>query len=78
MQMAYCNKSIPLLRSTRKMLLDLGYFPSKVSNNKNVYLTKQSDLWRYSKEIGFSNKKHEKRFLKFFKGVSHSGNCSRL
>lgn len=78
MQLSYCNKSKPLLTSTRRMLLSMGYFPSRVSNNKNVYITRRADLLRYHKEIGFSNKKHEKRFLKFFKGVSHSGNCSRL
>ncbi len=75
-QFSYCNKSVPLLKSTQKMLLELGYFPSRVSNEKNVYLTRKLDLFRYCKEIGFGNKKHEKRFTQCIMGVSHSGNCS--
>ena len=62
-QMAFCNKSIPLLQSTRKILLDSRYRPSKISNYK-VYLTRKSDLYRYMKEIGFSNSKHYKRAIK--------------
>ena len=77
-QMSYCNKSKPLLKSARIMLLELGYSPSKINNSKNIYLTRRQDLFRYLREIGFGNKKHEKRFLKFtkYKGVSHSGNCT--
>ncbi|PIQ06330.1 MAG: hypothetical protein COW72_02080 [Candidatus Nealsonbacteria bacterium CG18_big_fil_WC_8_21_14_2_50_37_10] len=59
-QMGFCNRSIPLLRSTRKILLDLEYHPSNVSIYK-VYLTRKPDLYRYAKEIGFGNPKHLER-----------------
>ena len=62
-QMAFCNRSIPLLRSTRKILLNLGYFPSKISGY-NIYLTRKSNLYRYAADIGFGNPKHFKRAKK--------------
>ena len=63
-QMSFCNRSFPLLNSTREILLDFGYNPSKISCC-NVYLTRKSDLMKYALEIGFGNSKHYKRALKF-------------
>ena len=63
-QMCFCNRSLPLLHSTRKILLDLGYHPSRISTY-NVYLTRQPDLRRYVKEIAFGNPKHCERARKF-------------
>lgn len=63
-QMGFCNRAMPLLESTRKILLNLGYFPSKISRYK-VYLTRKSDLYRYVNEIGFGNPKHIRRAKKF-------------
>lgn len=59
-QMSFCNHSIPLLRSTRKILLNLDYHPSEISAWK-VYLTRKSDLHHYAENVGFSNKKHLRR-----------------
>lgn len=64
-QFSYCNKSKPLLKSIRFILKELGFHPSKFTNNKNIYLTRKNDLIRYFNEIGFGNKKHEKRFFEF-------------
>ncbi len=63
-QMSFCNRSFPLLKSTRKILIDFGYSPSKISQYK-VYLTRKSDLYKYVKEIGFGNPKHLKRSKMF-------------
>jgi len=63
-QISFCNRSIPLLKSTRSALLSLGFFPSKISGY-NIYLTRKNDLHKYYKEVGFNNKKNEKRFLEF-------------
>lgn len=63
-QMKFCNRSMPLLQSTRKILLDLKYHPSKISGC-NLYLTRKYDLVRYAKEIGFGNKKHFERSKRF-------------
>lgn len=63
-QMCFCNRSLPLLYSTRKILLELKYHPSHISGY-NLYLTRKSDLYRYIKEIGFGNKKHLERAKNF-------------
>jgi hypothetical protein len=65
-QISFCNHSRPLLTSVRKMLYLLGFSPSKISGY-NLYLTKRSDLGKFFKEIGFGNRKHINRFLKFYK-----------
>lgn len=63
-QMSFCNRSFPLLRSVRRLLFDLQYHPSKITGY-NFYLTKTEDLKRYSKEIGFGNRKHLEKSRKF-------------
>lgn len=63
-QMCFCNRSLPLINSTRKILLELGYHPSNVSGY-NLYLTRRPDLLKYLSEIGFGNPKHFKRARKF-------------
>lgn len=59
-QIAFCNCSQPLLKTTRQMLIEQKYHPSKISGHK-FYLTKQNDLRKYIKEIGFGNPKHQTR-----------------
>ena len=66
-QMSFCNRSLPLLKSARLALLSLGLFPSQISGY-NFYITRKDDLHRYYHKIGFNNKKNEKRFLEFNKG----------
>jgi intein/homing endonuclease len=63
-QMAFNNRSYPLLSSTKEILLNLGYHPSAISSNK-VYLTRKPDLRRYANEIGFGNSNHSERAKKF-------------
>lgn len=65
-QVAFNNTSIPLLKSTRDMLVYLGYSPSKVSGYK-VYLTKKEDVQRFFEEIQPQNPKHQERFSTFSK-----------
>ncbi len=64
LQISFTNKSIPLLKSVKYMLEYLGYSPSKLSANK-VYLTKQANIKRYIKQIGFNNPKHTNRYRQF-------------
>ena len=66
-QISFCNNSQPLLNSARLMLIKLGFHPSKICNNKQFYLTRQQDLKKFFKEIGFSNSKHYRRFIDFIK-----------
>ena len=63
-QISFCNRSLPLSRSVRNLLVKLGFNPSRISGY-NLYLTRRSDLFKYFNEIGFGNKKHEERFLEF-------------
>ncbi|MBI5729052.1 MAG: LAGLIDADG family homing endonuclease [Candidatus Magasanikbacteria bacterium] len=63
-QVSFCNCSKKLLDDARKILVRLKFSPSFPSSNK-IYLTKQKDILRYNYEIGFANKKHQDRFLRF-------------
>ena len=54
-----------LLNDTRAAFVKLGFNPSKIIDNRNFFVSRQGDIVRYIKEIGFSNTKHLKR-LKFF------------
>ncbi len=63
-QIAFTNKSLPLLSSTRDMLLSLGYSASRAVGYK-VYLTKKEDVSRFFKEIRPKNPKHYVRFENF-------------
>lgn len=67
MQISFCNHSFPLIRSVRKMLIILGFSPSKISGY-NIYLTRKDDTDKFFQEIGFGNGKHTKRYLKFKNG----------
>lgn len=74
-QISFCNRSRPLLRGSRAMLVRLGFSPSRVGD-KNIYLTRKADILKYTKEIGFSNQKHTQRLQEFSNilGGSYSGN----
>lgn len=64
MQIAFNNESIPLLKSTRNMLLYLGYTPSQISGYK-LYLTRKEGVQRFFRDIQPRNPKHRQRFLDF-------------
>ncbi len=63
-QMSFCNHSIPLLQSTRNILTDMNYHPSRISSWK-IYLTRKLDLYRYAEDISFGNKKHFRKAKEF-------------
>ncbi len=67
-QISFCNHSTPLISSVQRMLAMLGYHPSQISGY-NLYLTRKDDTARFFTEIGFSNKKHAERYLRFRKAV---------
>ena len=52
------NYNRTLLEDTRRAFLILGFNPSKIINDNVFYLSRQSEIRKYLKEIGFSNKKH--------------------
>lgn len=66
MQISFCNRSRPLIESVRRMLIRLKFHPSQISGY-NLYLTRQDDIGRFVREIGFGNQKHAARLLNFRK-----------
>lgn len=64
MQVSFCNRSMPLLKSVRNMLLSLKYSPSQISGY-NLYLTKKADIKRFFGEIQPRNMKHVARYRSF-------------
>lgn len=67
LQISFCNRSRPLLQSVQMMLKMLDFHPSNISGF-NIYLTRRADTARFFREIGFSNRKHVDRYLKFQHG----------
>ncbi|MFH1663829.1 MAG: LAGLIDADG family homing endonuclease [archaeon] len=68
----FCNASPNIRRDFNKALKILGYSVSKwvVKKNRNSQdcsIGNANAVWRYYKEIGFSNPKHKKRFEMFWK-----------
>lgn len=63
-QISLTNKSLPLLKSLREMLITLGYKASEMSSYR-VYLTRKTDLDRFFREIRPANSKHLRRYKKF-------------
>lgn len=60
-QISLTNRSTPLLNSLHRMLLELGYKSSAVTEYC-VYLTRQGDLKRFFSEIRPANAKHVRRY----------------
>jgi len=60
-QVAFTNRSLPLLESTRGGLLQLGFRPSNISKFR-VYLTRKKDIAGFFEKIRPANKKHLKRY----------------
>lgn len=64
-RISFTNYNEKLLNDTRAAFLKLGYNPSKIINNKQFFISRQSEIKKYIKEIGFSNDKHRSRVIKF-------------
>ena len=52
-----------LLTDVREGLIILGFSPSKIIKERQIFLTSKNDVNRYVKEIGFSNKKNLNRLI---------------
>lgn len=78
-QMSFCNRSLPILKSLQLMLKKLEYNPSSISLY-NMYLTRRGDVKRFFEEIKPSNPKHVARYLKIENKLrrSDSGYSRRL
>lgn len=65
------NYNKTLLEDSRKAFTLQGFHPSNITSN-TIYLSRQEEITKYLKEIGFSNKKHLDR-LDAFKAPLSSG-----
>jgi intein/homing endonuclease len=53
-----------LMTDVREGLQSLGYHPSQVIVGKQIFLSRQSEIVRYLKEVGFANDKHRRRVVR--------------
>jgi len=67
-QICFKNLNTVLLTDLRAALIKLGFYTSKITWNK-IYISRKYDIQKYYKEIGFSNLKHRRRYLKFYSPV---------
>ena len=58
---SFKNYNKTLLEDARKSFIQLGFNPSKIILEKTFYLSRQEEIKKYLKEIGFSNPKHLRR-----------------
>lgn len=65
LRIKFTNYNFKLLADVRKAFIILGFSPSKIICNRDVYLSRKSDIEKYLREIGFSNEKHIKRLQGF-------------
>lgn len=68
----FTNYNSTLLNDARNGLIKLGFTPSKIIIGKMFNLSKQKEIKRYVKEIGFKNQKHVRRLIKFSPLVQRS------
>jgi hypothetical protein len=61
----FTNHNFTLLNDTRNGFIKLGFTPSKIIKNKQFFISRQNEIKKYLKEIGFKNIKHIKRLQEF-------------
>jgi intein/homing endonuclease len=63
-QLSFKNSSVPLLEDHQKVSRELGLYASKITS-KQVYISRQSHISKYYKEVGFHNLKNARRYERF-------------
>lgn len=63
-RISFTNYNKRLLNDARQAFVILGFSPSKIIQNKRFFISRQAEIRKYLKEIGFSNKKHQERSYK--------------
>ncbi len=58
-----------LINDVRNSFIMLGFSPSKVINERHFFLSKQDEIKKYVKEIGFANQKNLNRLKNFQKNA---------
>lgn len=57
-QILFTNYNRTLLEEVRNSLLKIGIGVSQISRNRDITITKKSELRKFLNEVGFSNSKH--------------------
>lgn len=60
-RISFTNHNKQLLKDTREGFIKLGFSPSQITIGKRFYISKQKEMQKYLKEVGFSNPKHARR-----------------
>lgn len=68
-QLAFSNRSLPLLDDIVNSLIILGYHPSKISGFQ-IYVTRRKNVLKFFKHICPANLRHRQRFEEFVKYYS--------
>jgi len=63
-RICFKNLNKRLIHDVRKALMQVGFHPSKITNN-NIFLTRKAEVRYYAEKIRFNNYKHITRFAKF-------------
>lgn len=77
-QINFCGKNQILLRDVREALLSLGINASKVSKEKDIYITKKEELRKFLKLVGFHNPKHLNKIKMWNIAPSSSGQILKV
>lgn len=72
-RIGFTNHNKKLLEDTRTSFIKLDFHPSKIINGRQFYISRQEEIKRYIKEIGFKNPKHYSKLPKFSIALSSSG-----
>lgn len=57
-QVGFTNYNLALLNDVHEGLISLGINPSKIMRNRDIVITKKSELRKFLNEVGFHNLKH--------------------
>jgi hypothetical protein len=61
LRISYTSYIPKLLNDVRNGLISLGFHPSKIMRENQIFLSRQSEIFRYLNEIGFGNQKNLNR-----------------
>ncbi|MBA7698010.1 hypothetical protein ES703_106684 [subsurface metagenome] len=61
LRISYTSHIPNLLKDVREALISLGFNPSKVIRERQIFLSRKEDINKYVKEIGFGNQKNLNR-----------------
>jgi len=65
-----------LLNEVREGLILSGFHPSKIINNQHIFLSRQEEVDRYVKDVGFANSKNLNRYNLFKNRLERGCPCS--